>query len=142
MELGAFSISLALKDLGASQAFYEKLGFERNILTWNPGLTNRKEQLQDFADVREIQRELEAGGWSSPSASTRRARVRVTSRWSTPTATPSSSTSSSDPVASPGSLVQRVRLECAAVGPLRHPCMGGVKDHGRCDVGLVRLLPP
>ena len=73
MELGAFSISLTVKDLSASRAFYEKLGFEvtggspeenylilmngealiglfhgmfeKNILTFNPGLTNRKERL-------------------------------------------------------------------------------------------------
>ena len=88
MQLGAFSISLAVKDLPTSQAFYEKLGFERtggddsyaimvngetiiglfqgmfehNILTFNPGLTKRKEQLEEFTDVRELQRQLEAQG--------------------------------------------------------------------------------
>ena len=89
MELGAFSISLAVKDLGASRAFYEKLGFEqlggdgehylimsngttviglfqrmfeKNILTFNPGLTQKKEQLSDFTDVRELRdRLVEAG---------------------------------------------------------------------------------
>jgi catechol 2,3-dioxygenase-like lactoylglutathione lyase family enzyme len=86
MDLGAFSISLAVKDLRASRAFYEKLGFEatggseeesylilmngealiglfqgmfdKNILTFNPGLNNRKERLEEFTDVREIQRTL------------------------------------------------------------------------------------
>ena len=86
MDLGAFSISLAVKDLSASRAFYEKLGFEvtggseeesylilmngealiglfqgmfdKNILTFNPGLNNRKERLEEFTDVREIQRTL------------------------------------------------------------------------------------
>jgi predicted lactoylglutathione lyase len=86
MDLGAFSISLTVKDLGVSRAFYEKLGFEvtggseeenylilingeaiiglfhgmfdRNILTFNPGLNNRTEQLDEFTDVREIQRTL------------------------------------------------------------------------------------
>lgn len=89
MELGAFSISLAVRDLGASRAFYEKLGFEemggdgehylilvngqtvlglfqqmfdKNILTFNPGLTQNKEQLSDFTDIRELrQRLLDAG---------------------------------------------------------------------------------
>jgi catechol 2,3-dioxygenase-like lactoylglutathione lyase family enzyme len=90
MELGAFSISLTVKDLSASRAFYEKLGFDvtggspeenylilmngealiglfhgmfdKNILTFNPGLTNRKERLDEFTDVREIQRGLKARG--------------------------------------------------------------------------------
>ena len=90
MELGAFSVSLAVEDLAASKAFYEKLGFrsfhgeepqnwlimkngptviglfqgmfEGNILTFNPGLTNRMERIEDFLDVREIQRHLESGG--------------------------------------------------------------------------------
>ncbi len=85
MELGAFSISLTVKDLGVSIAFYEKLGFEvgggdrehyvimtnggaviglfqgmfeRNILTFNPGLSQDKQQLSEFTDVREIRRLL------------------------------------------------------------------------------------
>lgn len=90
MKLGAFSISLAVKDLGVSRAFYEKLGFEqvmgdpaqgwlilrngettiglfqgmfeRNMLTFNPGWTSQNEALEDFSDVREIQRGLKAGG--------------------------------------------------------------------------------
>ncbi len=88
MELGAFSISLAVKDLAASRVFYEKLGFEqvfgdptqnwlilrngettiglfqgmfeRNVLTFNPGWTGQAEALKDFTDVREIQRSLKA----------------------------------------------------------------------------------
>lgn len=96
MELGAFSISLAVQDLAASQAFYEKLGFtktggsggyailvngstviglfekmfEKNILTFNPGLANDAEMianftpLTDFTDVRDLQDELEAKGIS------------------------------------------------------------------------------
>lgn len=89
MELGAFSISLAVKDLGASKSFYETLGFtqlggdgenylilangtsliglfrgmfEDNILTFNPGLTQDKQQLTDFKDVRDIRAELVAAG--------------------------------------------------------------------------------
>lgn len=89
MELGAFSISLTVKDLGVSRSFYatlgfEKLGgdgehylimangtaviglfqgmFERNILTFNPGLTQQKEQLSEFTDIRELRdRLVEAG---------------------------------------------------------------------------------
>jgi lactoylglutathione lyase len=90
MELGAFSISLAVKDIEASRAFYEKLGFkvfmgnaaqhwlimkngdhviglfqgmfEKNILTFNPGWDNNARQLDSFTDVREIQRQLKAQG--------------------------------------------------------------------------------
>jgi len=85
MELGAFSISLAVKDLAASRAFYEKLGFEqtggdgehylimvnglsliglfegmfeKNILTFNPGLSQTKEVLSDFTDVRDLRKRL------------------------------------------------------------------------------------
>jgi catechol 2,3-dioxygenase-like lactoylglutathione lyase family enzyme len=90
VELGAFSISLAVKDLEASQAFYEKLGFEvfggeasqnwlimkngdhaiglfhgmfeQNIMTFNPGWDSSANALDSFTDVREIQRRLKAGG--------------------------------------------------------------------------------
>ena len=90
MELGAFSVSLAVKDLGASRAFYEKFGFqafagdpaqnwlilkngahviglfqgmfERNILTFNPGWDQNAQPLATFTDVRELQRQLKARG--------------------------------------------------------------------------------
>lgn len=90
MELGAFSISLTVKDIEASRAFYEKLGFQvlggeaadnwlilkngdcviglfqdmfdRNILTFNPGWNNQARQLDSFTDVRELQRQLKAQG--------------------------------------------------------------------------------
>ena len=90
MELGAFSVSLNVADLVASQAFYEKLGFEvtggdpahnylilkngettiglfhgmfeGNILTFNPGLTNRMERIEQFLDVREIEGRLSESG--------------------------------------------------------------------------------
>jgi len=90
MELGAFSISLAVKDLAASRAFYETLGFsavagedtdhylimrngttniglfqglfEENILTFNPGWTNLGEETESFQDVREIQARLKDAG--------------------------------------------------------------------------------
>ncbi len=90
MELGAFSISLTVSDLAASKAFYEKLGFEetggdadsgwlimvnapaviglfsgmfdKNILTFNPGLVLGPDQPEEFMDVREIQEKLEAAG--------------------------------------------------------------------------------
>ena len=89
MELGAFSVSLTVQDLGASRVFYEKLGFrktggdeehylimlngttviglfqgmfERNILTFNPGLTQTADQVADFTDIRELRdRLVEAG---------------------------------------------------------------------------------
>jgi catechol 2,3-dioxygenase-like lactoylglutathione lyase family enzyme len=90
MDLGAFSISLAVKDLEASRRFYEKLGFsvftgdqsqnwlimkngdhaiglfqgmfDRNILTFNPGWSSDAQQLEEFTDVRELQRELKNRG--------------------------------------------------------------------------------
>jgi catechol 2,3-dioxygenase-like lactoylglutathione lyase family enzyme len=90
MELGNFSISLAVKDLAASRAFYEKLGFEaiggepsqnwlilqnetstiglfqgmfeRNVMTFNPGWDRKGETLESFQDVREIQEALEERG--------------------------------------------------------------------------------
>ena len=90
MDLGAFSISLAVKDIEASKAFYEKLGFkvfngdisqnwlimkngdtviglfqgmfEKNILTFNPGWDNNAQKLDSFTDVRELQRQLKAQG--------------------------------------------------------------------------------
>jgi catechol 2,3-dioxygenase-like lactoylglutathione lyase family enzyme len=90
MDLGAFSISLAVKDLAASRAFYEQLGFtvfggkqedrwlilkngstliglfqgmfEKNMLTFNPGWDSDAQNLPTFTDVREIQRRLVAAG--------------------------------------------------------------------------------
>lgn len=90
MELGAFSISLAVKDIEASKAFYEKLGFtafggdvsqhwlilkngahaiglfqgmfDRNMLTFNPGWSQDAQPLEHYTDVRELQRQLKALG--------------------------------------------------------------------------------
>jgi catechol 2,3-dioxygenase-like lactoylglutathione lyase family enzyme len=90
MDLGNFSVSLAVKDLQASKAFYEKLGFtsfagdaaqnwlilksgdhviglfqgmfEKNILTFNPGWDQNAQKLPAYTDVREIQRGLKAQG--------------------------------------------------------------------------------
>lgn len=90
MELGAFSVSLAVKDIAASLAFYEKLGFtalggnqeqkwlilkngttviglfqgmfDKNILTFNPGWDSSAQPLPAFTDVREIQQRLQAKG--------------------------------------------------------------------------------
>ena len=90
MDLGSFSVSLAVKDLSISQAFYEKLGFEvfggdasqgwlimkspscviglfqgmfeKNILTFNPGWDSSAQPLDTFTDVREIQEKLKADG--------------------------------------------------------------------------------
>jgi lactoylglutathione lyase len=90
MQLGAFSISLAVKDLAASRAFYEKFGFrpfagdasknwlilkngdlviglfqgmfEKNILTFNPGWDSNAQGLAAFTDVRELQRQVKAQG--------------------------------------------------------------------------------
>lgn len=90
MDLGAFSVSLAVKDIQRSRAFYEKLGFEsvggdpaqnwvilrngdhvlglfqgmfkENILTFNPGWNQTGNELESFTDVRDIQRELQELG--------------------------------------------------------------------------------
>lgn len=90
MELGTFSISLAVKDIHASRTFYEKLGFkqaggnleynylimrngstniglfqgmfEHNILTFNPGWDFDCTELAEFTDVRDIQKALKADG--------------------------------------------------------------------------------
>ena len=90
MQLGAFSISLAVKNLEASRAFYEKFGFfafagdasqnwlilkngehviglfqgmfENNILTFNPGWDQSAQTLRSFTDIRELQRQLKSQG--------------------------------------------------------------------------------
>lgn len=90
LQLGNFSVSLNVKDLAASQAFYEKLDFkqvggnpaqrwvvlqngtttiglfqgmfERNMLTFNPGWNAKKEALKEFEDVRELQTKLKKRG--------------------------------------------------------------------------------
>jgi lactoylglutathione lyase len=90
MELGAFSVSLAVKDIEASRLFYEKLGFrvfagdqsqnwlivkngdhaiglfqgmfDKNILTFNPGWSSDAQRLDEFTDVRELQRQLRERG--------------------------------------------------------------------------------
>jgi catechol 2,3-dioxygenase-like lactoylglutathione lyase family enzyme len=90
MDLGAFSISLTVKDIEASRSFYEKFGFkvfggdasqhwlilkngdcviglfqgmfERNMLTFNPGWDGNATKLESFTDVRALQRRLQAQG--------------------------------------------------------------------------------
>ena len=90
MQLGAFSVSLAVENLEASRAFYEKFGFEvvggeasqnwlilrngnctigifhgmfeKNMLTFNPGWDGEAQPLDTFTDVRDLQRELKAEG--------------------------------------------------------------------------------
>jgi lactoylglutathione lyase len=90
MDLGAFSISLAVQDIAVSKVFYEKLGFEvfggeasqnwlimkngdhviglfqgmfeKNSLTFNPGWDNNARELDSFTDVREIQHQLKEQG--------------------------------------------------------------------------------
>jgi lactoylglutathione lyase len=90
MDLGTFSVSLAVKDIAASKAFYQKLGFEimggnqeqnwlilkngttiiglfqgmfeKNILTFNPGWDHDAQNLENFTDIREVQKELKARG--------------------------------------------------------------------------------
>ncbi|KIL53098.1 VOC family protein [Jeotgalibacillus campisalis] len=90
MQLGAFSISLNVKDIHASKAFYEELGFEglggnieqnwlilkngqtviglfqgmfeKNMLTFNPGWDQDAANIDSFTDVRELQKKLKAAG--------------------------------------------------------------------------------
>jgi lactoylglutathione lyase len=90
MKLGNFSVSLAVKDIESSKIFYEKLGFtvfagnqaqnwlimkngetaiglfqgmfDKNILTFNPGWNNDAQKLEEFTDVRALQRQLKDQG--------------------------------------------------------------------------------
>ncbi len=90
MKLGAFSVSLSVKDIQTSKSFYENLGFqvfggdvsqnwlimknssctiglfqgmfEKNILTFNPGWDENATKLNSFTDVRELQRKLKTKG--------------------------------------------------------------------------------
>jgi lactoylglutathione lyase len=90
MQLGAFSISLTVKDIAASKAFYEKFGFQpfagnasqnwlilkngstviglfqgmfpKNTLTFNPGWDSNAATLDKFIDIRDLQRKLKAEG--------------------------------------------------------------------------------
>ncbi len=90
MNLGAFSVSLSVKDIAVSRDFYEKLGFhpvggdpdqnwqilrngevtiglfqgmfEGNILTFNPGWNSQAQPVDEFTDVRDLQRQLKARG--------------------------------------------------------------------------------
>jgi len=90
MQLGAFSVSLAVKDIRVSKAFYEKFGFEqfagdasqnwlilrngqavvglfqgmfeKNTLTFNPGWNQDASEMKEFTDVRELQVQLKAKG--------------------------------------------------------------------------------
>jgi catechol 2,3-dioxygenase-like lactoylglutathione lyase family enzyme len=92
MQLGAFSVSLSVRDIQASRQFYENLGFsvmggditqnwlilknenaiiglfqgmfEKNILTFNPGWDQNAQQLTAFEDVRDIQKALREKGIS------------------------------------------------------------------------------
>ena len=90
MDLGAFSVSLAVRDIEASRRFYEQLGFvpfmgeasqnwlilrngdkviglfqgmfERNTMTFNPGWDADANPLESFTDIRDLQRELREQG--------------------------------------------------------------------------------
>ena len=90
MKLGAFSVSLSVKDINKSKSFYENLGFqvlggditqnwlimnnescviglfqgmfEKNILTFNPGWNQSAENLNSFTDIRDIQKQLKEKG--------------------------------------------------------------------------------
>ncbi|KQL18424.1 VOC family protein [Cytobacillus solani] len=90
MKLGAFSVSLTVKDIHISKTFYEKLGFqafggnidqnwlimknenciiglfqgmfEKNILTFNPGWNENAENLESFTDIRDLQKQLKEKG--------------------------------------------------------------------------------
>ena len=90
MKLGAFSVSLSVKDIHTSKSFYENLGFqvfggditqnwlimknescviglfqgmfEKNMLTFNPGWNQNADNLDSFTDIRELQKQLKANG--------------------------------------------------------------------------------
>jgi catechol 2,3-dioxygenase-like lactoylglutathione lyase family enzyme len=95
MKLGVFSLSLSVKDLATSLAFYEKLGFEKvhveekyaivkngttivgmfegmfegNMLTFNPGWDHEQNLVEGFTDVRDLRKDLTAAGVDVPAAS-------------------------------------------------------------------------
>jgi catechol 2,3-dioxygenase-like lactoylglutathione lyase family enzyme len=98
MELGAFSVSLAVKDMAVSRDFYSKLGFEMvagdgetwtiianesvaiglfqgmfesNILTFNPGWEGLGQPVEDFTDIRDLSREIMADGLAPADDTTR-----------------------------------------------------------------------
>src|SRR3712207_9282787 len=105
MELGAFSVSLAVKDIEASKRFYEKLGFtvfagdqaqnwlimkngdhaiglfqgmfDKNILTFNPGWDSNAQPLGAFTDIRELQRQIKKDGVAMLSEADRSEERRV-----------------------------------------------------------------
>ena len=90
MELGAFSVSLAVKNIDTSRVFYEKFGFkviggdasqnwlilrssnhtiglfqgmfEKNTLTFNPGWDDNAQEIDSFTDIRDLQRQLKSKG--------------------------------------------------------------------------------
>lgn len=90
MELGAFSVSLAVKNIDASRVFYEKFGFkvtggdasqswlilrnsnhtiglfqgmfEKNTLTFNPGWDDNAQEIDSFTEIRDLQRQLKSKG--------------------------------------------------------------------------------
>ncbi|MEH6938461.1 VOC family protein [Bacillus sp. JJ664] len=90
MKLGAFSVSLTVKDINKSKSFYENLGFqvlggditqnwlilknenciiglfqgmfEKNMLTFNPGWNENGRNLDEFTDIRDLQKQLKATG--------------------------------------------------------------------------------
>ena len=90
MNLGAFSVSLAVKDIKVSKTFYEKLGFkevggdiaqnwvilrnrehtiglfqgmfDKNIMTFNPGWDSQANPVESFTDIRELQKQLKSQG--------------------------------------------------------------------------------
>lgn len=90
MQIGSFSLSLAVKDIAASKAFYEKIGFtamggnqdqgwlimknpsvviglfqgmfEKNMMTFNPGWDENAQELAEFLDIRELQKAYKAAG--------------------------------------------------------------------------------
>ena len=90
MQLGSFSLSLTVKDIAASKAFYEKIGFtamggnqdqgwlimknpsvviglfqgmfEKNMMTFNPGWDENAQELADFLDIRDLQKAYKAAG--------------------------------------------------------------------------------
>ena len=108
MQLGAFSISLSVKDIAASRAFYEKFGFEvlggnqdenwlilkngeaviglfqgmfeGNLLTFNPGWDQSAKPVGPFTDVREIQRRLKAVSYTHLDVYKRQARTWLVCR--------------------------------------------------------------
>ena len=148
MHLGDSSIGLSVKDIAASRAFYEALGFnifmgdaaqgwlilkngdhliglfqgmfERNMLTFNPGWDSNANTLAEFTDVRELQRQLKARGIALATEADETTTGPASFMVIDPEGIRSWSTSTSDVVPLPGSSARPLRETAFDSDPVEH----------------------